>query len=425
MKRIVYDVPRWHAYLHREARGLDVAGDQDDPMRCFEDELFDRLYSGGSDPLPETGQEPSLRAWAQKVHAACEQLPAFGRLVGECRGSAAASAAAVESLMLEIAGLDPAPDNRDAARAARRRIAAACDRASSVVDELRDSLEAVSQVLFGSMPGTGTGVGALLPASTVRDLARRLRDDPRLRQIALLAGRFKRIAATKRRQKVRHGADEITDVTQGADLARLLPSELARLCHPRTRLALLRSLIERQVLEYQLCGSETLGKGPLVVAVDKSGSMDGPRDVWATALGLALLEQAQREKRAFALLLFDAGIKYEVVVRPGEPLPEDALLHGCAGGTSIETVLTRALDLVRDHRGAGLRKSDVVLVTDGGSDSSGAPALRERALALGVSVLGLGIGVPRSYLEPWCDQIEAVEDLNTVQDRVAETVFAA
>ena len=25
MKRIIFDVPRWHAYLHRDARGLDIA----------------------------------------------------------------------------------------------------------------------------------------------------------------------------------------------------------------------------------------------------------------------------------------------------------------------------------------------------------------------------------------------------------------
>ena len=44
----------------------------------------------------------------------------------------------------------------------------------------------------------------------------------------MAAGRFKRIAAAKRRSKVRHGADEIADIEQGADLGRLLPSELAK-----------------------------------------------------------------------------------------------------------------------------------------------------------------------------------------------------
>ena len=55
-------------------------------------------------------------------------------------------------------------------------------------------------------------------------------------------------------------------------------------------------------MQYLLSGNEPLGKGPLVVLLDKSGSMDGPRDIWATALSLALLDQAHRERRPFALV---------------------------------------------------------------------------------------------------------------------------
>ena len=156
-------------------------------------------------------------------------------------------------------------------------------------------------------------------------------------------------------------------------------------------------------------GAETLGKGPLVVALDKSGSMEGPRDMWATALALALLDQAQRDNRTFVLLLFAAGVKYEAIVKPHEPLPEAALAQGCCGGTSIDAALTRALTIIESHRGA-LCKSDVVLVTDGGSDPSTAPELRRAAERLDVTFLGLGIGVSIDVLSPWCREVHAVED---------------
>jgi hypothetical protein len=97
----------------------------------------------------------------------------------------------------------------------------------------------------------------------------------------------------------------------------------------------------RQVLQYQLIGNEPLGRGPLMVLLDKSGSMDGPRDIWATALSLALLDQAQCERRTFALLAFDYRVKFEAVVKPGEPLPEEALFTACAGGTEIGVALAR------------------------------------------------------------------------------------
>jgi hypothetical protein len=53
VKRVIYDVPRWHAYLHRDARGLEVAIDRDNPVLKFEDEIFDKIYSGDLTRLPE------------------------------------------------------------------------------------------------------------------------------------------------------------------------------------------------------------------------------------------------------------------------------------------------------------------------------------------------------------------------------------
>jgi uncharacterized protein with von Willebrand factor type A (vWA) domain len=310
MKRIIFDVPRWHIYLHRDARGLPPVEKGDGPHRRFEDELFDRLYSGGGEKLEESERDPTLATWADKVHAACDQLPNFARLSSECRGDAGASATAVETL---LDALKPQLDQADAAEvpALRRTVKAACARASAAIEEMRESSDGLEQVAFGNAPGTGTVRGESRPNATSRSLAVRIKNDARLRRIALLAGRFKRIAAMKQRQKVKHGADEISDVEQGADLARLLPAELGRLVNPKLRLAMLRDLSERRCLQYALTGSETLGKGPLVVCLDKSGSMDGPPDVWATAVALALLDVAQRQRRPFALLGFDEGIKHE------------------------------------------------------------------------------------------------------------------
>jgi hypothetical protein len=99
MKRILFDVPRWHCYLHRDSRGLDRVELSDGPTRRFEDELFDRLYSGDGERLPEADQERSMKSWAEQVHATTEQLPAFARLASEVRGDALAAGQAVETLM--------------------------------------------------------------------------------------------------------------------------------------------------------------------------------------------------------------------------------------------------------------------------------------------------------------------------------------
>lgn len=114
MKRIVFDVPRWHAYLHRDARCLDLAKEKDGPLTRIEDELFDRLYSGETERLPPRQQDQKLGGWADGVHQTCEQLPAFQRLAAECQGDAMAAGTAVETLVAELklevaAEQDPKP----------------------------------------------------------------------------------------------------------------------------------------------------------------------------------------------------------------------------------------------------------------------------------------------------------------------------
>jgi Mg-chelatase subunit ChlD len=422
VKRIVLDVPKWHVFLHRDARGLEATSPRDDAARKFEDELFDRVYAGESERLPDREQDPKLRAWADGVHAACDRLPAFHRLVEECRGEPLAAGTAVEALMAELTPQLPTTPEQPPPQNIRRIVGSACQQASASIDELRDAIQGLESVGVGW--GSGTAVGCALPGNAIRSLAARLRSDDRLKRIALLAGRFKRIAASKRRQKLKHGADEIADIEQGADLGRLLPSELLKLSHPRLRAAFLRSYVERAALQYELIGHESLGRGPVVVLLDKSGSMDGPRDLWATALTLALLDQAQRERRVFALVCFDDHVKFEAVVKPGEAMPEQGLFVSCAGGTDIGAAVVRGLEIIKGNEGP-LRTADIVLVTDGASDTASAAVLREAARLVGVTSLGLGIGVEREWLLPWCDEVQTVSNLDNMDDAVADRLFAS
>ena len=431
MKRIRFDVPKWHLFLHRDARGLPRASQYDSPIKMIEDELFDRLYSGELDPLPASSQDDQFRSQAEAIHQACENLPAFGRLASECRGDPMAAATAVETLMKEV-GAGPLAEQQGSTSTSpkvnpiRRRLVRACEAAFVSIDKLRELLLGIEGIVFGGqLPGTGTGLGGPLPAGAIRDLSNRLRHDARLRQILMLAGRFKRIAAAKRRQKIRHGADEIADVEQGAEIGRLLPSELVKLRHPKLRLLFMKNLIEGQAMQYQLIGNAPLGKGPIIVALDKSGSMNGPPDIWATALALALMAEARRERRVFALLAFDHRVKHEAIVRADEPLPEAALFTSCDGGTNISGAIARGLEIVKRNEGQ-MKKADIVLVTDGCSSTEMAPKLREDAVSLGVTILGLGIGpgVDRVELEPWCDAVATVNDLNQLEGSISSLVFA-
>jgi len=255
MKRILFDVPKWHVYLHRSGRGMKSA-EQDDGARLrFEDELFDRLYSGER-PLAAQEKSAELRSWAEKVHSLCDQLPAFARLAEECRGDPDAAGSAVDELVAQLQPHLSDDPGKVPQPALRRALHAGCEKASTSVEQQREAAEALCGISWGTGPGeSGTSAG-----THARVLAARLKRDRRLARIAELAGRFKRIAHAKQRSKVRHGYDEIADVELGADVGRLLPSEISRLLRPTQRLALLRDLTDRRCMPYQLRGSEPLGK---------------------------------------------------------------------------------------------------------------------------------------------------------------------
>jgi uncharacterized protein with von Willebrand factor type A (vWA) domain len=421
MKRIIYDVGRWPCFLHREARGLEMASPSDHPLRRLEDELFEKLYAGEAEMLADKDQDSKWAGWARAIHTACEQLPAFNRLADDTRGDADASALGVEEL---IDQLKPVIDEQNASQpqeeTVRKLVREGAEAASAAVEEYRDAAAGLQQVMFGAGAGSGGKRGV---DDRKVGLARKLRADPRLRRIAQLAGRFTRIAQQKRRTRVKHGAEEITDVELGNDIGRLLPVELVKLRHPRLHALALRDLLERKSMQYALTGKEQLGKGPLVLLLDRSGSMEDEKDTWSTAMALALMGLAHAEHRTFAVVAFTDQILFEAVVKPGEQLNEEALNLQCNGGTDIDLAVERGLDQIERHPGR-LQEADLVLITDGASPADRAAELKSRASKLGVTVLGIGIGVERRHLEPWCDVIEAVTDLNCVEDGVADALFA-
>jgi Mg-chelatase subunit ChlD len=424
MHRVIYDVPKWHVVQHRRERSLPMPDDFDAPGQAIGDELFDRLYSGDAELLDPKEITSRLKDWAFAVHQTAEQNPRWQRIIDAVRGDAILAAAATEAFVGEL-GIPGAPEEEGAppvpdARAMRQRVHHGCSRANAAVADAQDVKDGLS--------GIGWDLSECAAAPGDPQRARwafnRVRHNERLKRIALLAGKFKRLSAHKRKSRVKHAADEVQDIELGGEISRLIPSELAKLCHPVARLALLRDILERQAMQYRLSGSEAQGKGPMVVCLDKSGSMTGndeEKDIWATAVALALLEKAQAERRPFHLVAFNGRIVAEFEVAPGHSLHQDALFIHPAGGTNIVRALSRALEIIGSQ--PSMRKADIVLVSDGVSELAPAPELRRMALERGVTILGVGIRIPEGALSCWCDEHMVINDLDTIEDRAADALF--
>ncbi|MDD5008572.1 MAG: VWA domain-containing protein, partial [Syntrophorhabdaceae bacterium] len=158
--------------------------------------------------------------------------------------------------------------------------------------------------------------------------------------------------------------EEIYSVELGNVLGRLLPSELAHLGQP-TEVLLIERIAERKALQYAVRGEEQARRGPLVIALDESGSMHGYRNEWSKAAAVALARVALADGRSAAVVHYSTSCQV-TYLKPGDDQAVFALItHFLSGGTSIARALLRSAEEVSKMERKGERGADVVLVTDG------------------------------------------------------------
>ncbi len=187
----------------------------------------------------------------------------------------------------------------------------------------------------------------------------------RMKKLAQMIGRFRNLARQRQRQRIRHRRDEIHSIRTGRDISHLLPTEIAALKDPVRRLDFARRFAEGSLLEYDLQARERQMRGPMVVLVDKSGSMSGYPMDWAVATALALVDTAARQKRRAYVAFFDTKVVQATEFAAGERDPEKfaSLASVSAGGGTDYWPAFRTAAVQIDKR--GFTKADVVLVTDG------------------------------------------------------------
>lgn len=248
-----------------------------------------------------------------------------------------------------------------------RIIRAAIDAASQAVTRQLDVVDDVLQ-LFGVALGwsRGGGQGHRLPLHELTRLADMLQRHPDVRRIADLAGRIVEGTDAEKKTRSSLAKDEIVGVTRGGSLHDVLPAQLVGLRHPRLRRLTLARLVERTLLSRQLEGIDTKTQGPVICVVDTSGSMSGPRVVFAKAVALALALRAQRRRRTFYLLTF--GGPGEVIERamPRQleawPRFQQVVEIAFGGGTDFDGPLRRVAKLATERE---WRQADAVFITDG------------------------------------------------------------
>jgi len=238
----------------------------------------------------------------------------------------------------------------------------ALKKAGSDVDDLQDARR--------SLGGDGPCPGESAPLDVIRERFRKIKDSRQLRLIMQYAGRFRRTAQARQREKTLHGRDDMVGAELGNDLARLVPTELAMFADEDLELDAYRRYAEGSMMLRRYRGVEPQGQGPIVVVVDESGSMHGEPIARAKAFALAMAWIARHQRRWIGLIGFSGGAETghsNTLIMPPNKWDQGAMLdwleHFYSGGSHRDVPI---VELPRDWESYGCPegKTDVVCVTD-------------------------------------------------------------
>lgn len=284
----------------------------------------------------------------------------------------------------------------------RQAIRTAVGELAEQVSEEKDLLE-----LWGFNPGDVKE----MDYEQIHSLSEKLKANQKLMKIAEFLGALKPFWQGRLREKEQVGV-EITDENYfGNDLVNIHPAELLELADPD-----LEDLFHLKFAEEALFCTRTkvkikMGEGPVVIKRDRSGSMEGDKEIRATALELAVTNLVTRDKRASCHIWFTAKSEPLEVV---ECLPRGSGMQArrylvewhsdgsqkvvsgsertmsyfeayvyiatqgrANGGTEFDPPISWGLKTLEEKEFA---RSDVLLLTDGHADLPDATIRRVNAL---------------------------------------------
>lgn len=299
---------------------------------------------------------------------------------------------------------------------------------SKAVGEAGETVQTARDAAAGlGMGANGQGIDP----KALAELYTRIRGDDFLKQLMRMAGRMRTLCQTLQRTKTQHGRDDTVGVELAGDVARLVPSELAQLACgiPELELLALDRVARKQAMCRKYRAIEPLGRGPIVVVVDESGSMDGEPIIAAKAIALALAWLARQQRRWIALVGFSGGTEGTRVAFPPGEMDQEILLewltHFYGGGTTLDVPLHEVPHVYwPEFMATGMKRgrTDVVLITDAQVNAPDEMIDRYVAWAKAeqVRTYGIVIGetepgdIERVATRHWC-----VSDLSMDSDAVA------
>lgn len=316
---------------------------------------------------------------------------------------------------------------------------------SSEYKNLQDSIkqamqEATKQALddvkemdeFMNSWGIEPGGDNRISVDECKNALERIRGNKELNELTKILGQFRSIAKNNLKQKSKGEGGVLKDVKTGNDIIRMLPSEKGLLGNKTTKSLFRKKFSEKQCLQYEVENRKRKGMGPIIIAIDSSGSMGGSRISWAKAVALAILEVSSKQKRNTYIFFFDRTVKTNRtwVFEKGATKPSDIIdiaEVGASGGTNFETPVIKAMEIINKEK--GFKKADITFITDGDCSISSyyeeelIKQKKAKNVKIQTIIINMGGHCSMAGVEHWSDSVRTVSSLADLDGSLASDIF--
>jgi hypothetical protein len=237
-----------------------------------------------------------------------------------------------------------------------------------ITDALNKAAKEVEQLMGGIRAGTSESMLGSKGDSELAELYTALGNNAELSRLLQMIGRMQ--ISQHFLNGVSYAQTETpVAITQGRDIRNVLPQDMGLLLGNTEEFNVFAAKYNNsELLQRQLKAETKSGKGPMIVCLDESGSMDGEKSTWANSITIAMYLQCLKDRRQFALVKFASNSKIWPIPNSLTRMDIDFLKsisnHGyLGGGTNFQSAWNDATKFIRSN--PSWKQADIVFVTDG------------------------------------------------------------
>lgn len=289
---------------------------------------------------------------------------------------------------------------------------------NDTLKEVEENENALDNLGLSNKGGKSNGNNDLSKGMTYQDKKRlidALKKSSVLKDIVNKLGKMREMVDKISEKPSKYG-QSICDIGVGNNINKSLSTEKMKLLDNELEYDFYKKLLNKSLLEYKTRGVEK-GKGPIIVCIDVSGSMQGSNEVWAKSVVIASLEIAVSQKRNFRCIAFSDFVSSTIDMNKNDKLIDKILEISdiyVSGGTDYSPALENCLEIIEESK---FKKADILFITDGepyrylDSEFKSKFITLKKSKDFKVQSILLG-GGNTDYLEEFSDSITELKDLN-------------